>query len=97
MAKRTTISLIVKPAIRLITTSRVSPLSPTNPSMVMVSQQPSLNGRQKRTRICRKSRKEPDAISSQKDDKVYISKDIEGNFEIGKDSGYTMGNRADLK
>ena len=32
-----------------------------------------------------------------KDDKVYISKDIEGNFEIGKDSGYTMGNRADLK
>ena len=41
MAKPTTISLIVKLAIRLITTSRVSPLSPTNPSMVMVSQQPS--------------------------------------------------------
>ena len=55
MAKRTTISLIVKLAIRLITTSRVLPLSPTNPSMVMVSQQPSSQWASKRTRICRKS------------------------------------------
>ncbi|GEM_PF-7034835 len=43
------------------------------------------------------SLKGTDAIFVTKDDKVYISKDIEGNFEIGKDSGYTMGNRADLK
>jgi thiamine biosynthesis lipoprotein len=43
------------------------------------------------------SLKGTDAIFVTKDDKVYISKDIEGNFEIGKDSGYTMGSRADLK
>ena len=96
MAKPTTISLIVKLAIRLITTSRVSPLSPTNPSMVMVSQQPSSQWASKGLEYV-ESLKGTDAIFVTKDDKVYISKDIEGNFEIGKDSGYTMGNRADLK
>ena len=94
MAKPTTISLIVKLAIRLITTSRVSPLSPTNPSMVMVST--AVSQWASRTRICRKSERNR-CHFRHKDDKVYISKDIEGNFEIGKDSGYTMGNRADLK
>lgn len=38
-----------------------------------------------------------DVIFVIKDDKVYISKDIEGNFEIGKDFGYMMGNWVDLK
>lgn len=37
-----------------------------------------------------------DAIFVTKDDKVYISKDIEGNFELGEDSGYTMGDRSQL-
>lgn len=37
-----------------------------------------------------------DAIFVTKDDKVYVSKDIEDDFELGEDSGYTMGNRDDL-
>lgn len=41
--------------------------------------------------------KDVDAIFVTKEDKVYVSKDIEKVFEIGKDSGYTMGNREELK
>ncbi len=38
-----------------------------------------------------------DAIFVTKADKVYITKGIKDNFVIGKDSGYTMGNRNKLK
>ncbi|MHC5228032.1 FAD:protein FMN transferase [Enterococcus sp. LJL99] len=38
-----------------------------------------------------------DVIFVTKDDKVYVSKGIEKTFEIDKDSGYTMGNRDELK
>ncbi|MCB5953614.1 FAD:protein FMN transferase [Enterococcus sp. CWB-B31] len=38
-----------------------------------------------------------DAVFVTKDDKVYISEDIEGNFELGEDSGYTMGNNSELE
>lgn len=41
--------------------------------------------------------KDVDVIFITKEDKVYVSKDIEGTFELDKDSGYTMGNRQDLK
>lgn len=36
------------------------------------------------------------AIFVSKDDKVYITKGLEGNFVIGEDSGYTMGDRSKL-
>lgn len=38
-----------------------------------------------------------DVIFVTKEDKVYVSKGIEKTFEIDKDSGYTMGNRDELK
>lgn len=38
-----------------------------------------------------------DVIFVTKDDKVYVSKGIEKTFEIDKNSGYTMGNRDELK
>lgn len=38
-----------------------------------------------------------DVIFVTKDDKIYVSKGIEKTFEIDKDSGYTMGNREELK
>ncbi|MEI5993886.1 FAD:protein FMN transferase [Candidatus Enterococcus mansonii] len=41
--------------------------------------------------------KDVDVIFVTKEDKVFVSKDIENVFELGKDSGYTMGNRKDLK
>ena len=37
-----------------------------------------------------------EAIFVTKDDKVYLTKGLEDNFEIGADSGYTLGNRDDL-
>lgn len=43
------------------------------------------------------SLKDVDVIFVTKEDKVYVSKDIEKVFELGKDSGYTMGDRKDLK
>lgn len=36
------------------------------------------------------------AIFVTKEDKVYITKGLEDNFVIGKDSGYTMGDRSEL-
>jgi thiamine biosynthesis lipoprotein len=41
--------------------------------------------------------KDVDAIFVTKEDKVYVSKDIEKTFKLDKDSGYTMGNRDELK
>ncbi|ALS02467.1 thiamine biosynthesis protein ApbE [Enterococcus silesiacus] len=41
--------------------------------------------------------KDVDVIFVTKDDQVFVSKDIEKVFELGKDSGYTMGDRKDLK
>lgn len=41
--------------------------------------------------------KDVDAIFVTKEDKVYISKDIEETFVLGEDSGYTMGDRSELK
>jgi len=41
--------------------------------------------------------KNVDAIFVTKEDKVYVSKDIEKSFKLDKDSGYTMGNRDELK
>ncbi|OJG71462.1 thiamin biosynthesis lipoprotein ApbE [Enterococcus quebecensis] len=41
--------------------------------------------------------KDVDVIFVTKEDKVYVSKDIEKSFELGKESGYTMGDRKDLK
>ncbi|WHA09351.1 FAD:protein FMN transferase [Enterococcus montenegrensis] len=38
-----------------------------------------------------------DAIFVTKDDKIYVTDGIKDNFKIGKDSGYTMGNRSELK
>ncbi|MGC6770368.1 FAD:protein FMN transferase [Enterococcus sp. LJL51] len=38
-----------------------------------------------------------DVIFVTKEDKVYVSKDIEKTFELGEDSGYTMGDRSELK
>ncbi|MFK4568163.1 FAD:protein FMN transferase [Enterococcus sp. UD-01] len=38
-----------------------------------------------------------DVIFVTKEDKVYVSKDIEKTFELDKDSGYTMGDRKELK
>lgn len=38
-----------------------------------------------------------DAIFVTKEDKVYVSKDIEDTFVLGEDSGYTMGDRSELK
>ncbi|MGM0138059.1 thiamine biosynthesis lipoprotein [Enterococcus sp. DIV0755b] len=38
-----------------------------------------------------------DAIFVTKDDKIYVTKGIADNFKIGKDSGYTMGDRSELK
>lgn len=38
-----------------------------------------------------------DVIFVTKDDKVYVSNGIEKTFELDKDSGYTMGNRDELK
>lgn len=38
-----------------------------------------------------------DAVFVTKDDKVYVSKGIQETFKIGEDSGYTMGDPADLK
>lgn len=38
-----------------------------------------------------------DTIFVTKEDKVYVSKDIEKTFELGKESGYTMGDRQELK
>ena len=32
-----------------------------------------------------------------KEDKIYVTNGIKDNFKIGKDSGYTMGNRSELK
>ncbi|MBP2099858.1 FAD:protein FMN transferase [Enterococcus rivorum] len=43
------------------------------------------------------SLKNVDTIFVTKEDKVYVSKDIEKTFELGKDSGYTMGDRQELK
>lgn len=38
-----------------------------------------------------------DVIFVTKDDKVYVSKDIEETFVLGEDSGYTMGDRSELE
>lgn len=38
-----------------------------------------------------------DAVFVTKDDKVYVSKGIQDTFKLGEDSGYTMGDPADLK
>lgn len=37
------------------------------------------------------------AIFITKEDKVYVTKGIQNNFELDKNSGYTMGNRDELK
>lgn len=37
-----------------------------------------------------------DAIFVTKDDQVYVTKDIEDNFELSEDSGYSMGDRSEL-
>ncbi|MGX7131071.1 FAD:protein FMN transferase [Enterococcus songbeiensis] len=37
------------------------------------------------------------AVFITKDDQVYVTKGIQNNFVLDKDSGYTMGNRSDLK
>lgn len=41
--------------------------------------------------------KDVDVIFVTKDDKVYVSKDIEETFVLGEDSGYTMGDRSELE
>lgn len=41
--------------------------------------------------------KDVDAIFVTKEDKVYVSKDIAETFVLGEDSGYTMGDRSELK
>lgn len=43
------------------------------------------------------SLKNVDTIFVTKEDKVYVSRDIEKTFELGKESGYTMGDRQELK
>lgn len=43
------------------------------------------------------SLKNVDTIFVTKEDQVFVSKEIEKTFELGKDSGYTMGNRQELK
>jgi thiamine biosynthesis lipoprotein len=38
-----------------------------------------------------------DAIFITKEDKVYVTDGIKDTFELSEESGYTMGDRADLE